>query len=100
MPGTPVRDVAEHVEGERAEPGSEEAPGAAIPQRRMRLPTGERARAAWVGAGLLTMLTVPLIVALVVLARRTSAEASTKAVASKVSVTDKSYARKSIALTK
>jgi hypothetical protein len=71
VPGTPVRDVAEHVEGERAEPGSEAAPGAAIPQRRMRLPTGERARAAWVGAGLLTMLTVPLIVALVVLARRT-----------------------------
>ena len=71
MPGTPVRDVAEHVEGERAEPGSEAAPGAAIPQRCMRLPTGERARAAWVGAGLLTMLTVPLIVALVVLSRRT-----------------------------
>lgn len=71
MPGTSVRDVAEHVEGERAEPGSEAVPGAAFPRRRGRLPKGESARAAWVGAGLLAMLTVPLIVALAVLARRT-----------------------------
>jgi hypothetical protein len=67
-----VRDVAEHAEGDRTDLGDEQAvPGAPTERLRLRLPTSERARSAWVGAGLLAVLALPLIVALVVLGRRT-----------------------------
>jgi hypothetical protein len=67
-----VRDVAVHAEGERADLGDEQAvPGARTKRMRLRLPTSERARPVWVGAGLLAVLALPLVVALAVLARRT-----------------------------
>jgi hypothetical protein len=69
--GTSVRDVAERA-GDRTDLADEEAvPGSATARPRLRLPTSERARAVWVGAGLLALLVLPLIVALAVLGRRT-----------------------------
>lgn len=67
-----MQDVAEHVGGDRTDLAEEKVvPGATTARRRLRVPTSERARAAWVGAGLLAVLTLPLIVALAVLGRRT-----------------------------
>ena len=68
-PGTAVRDVAEPVEGDRADLKTEATANAA-PRRRFRLPTGARSRPLLIGAGLLALLALPLIVALAVLAQK------------------------------
>lgn len=68
-PGTAVQDVAETATGDRTDLGAEKT-AAPTPRRRLRLPTGERARALWIGAGLLALLALPLIVALAVLAQK------------------------------
>jgi hypothetical protein len=66
-----VQDVAERP-GDRTDLADEKADsGAATARSRLRIPTSERARAAWIAAGLLAVLALPLIVALVVLGRRT-----------------------------
>ena len=70
-PGTALQDVAETAGGDRTEPAAEAAPVPATRRRRLRVPTGDRARAFWIGAGLLGLLALPLIVALAVLARKT-----------------------------
>jgi hypothetical protein len=71
-PGTSLRDVAEHAEGDRNELGDEQSvPGARTGRQGLRLPASARARSLWVGAALLATLALGFIVALVVLARRT-----------------------------
>ncbi len=67
-PGTSLRDVAEQAEVERA--GGTEASAAARSRSWLHVPTGERSRALWIGAGLLALLALPLIVALAVLAQK------------------------------
>jgi hypothetical protein len=64
-----VRDVAERVEGDRVDRGTGTAPPVTSARRRLRLPTSSRSRNALVILGLLSVLTVPLIVALAVLAQ-------------------------------
>lgn len=67
-----MQDVAEHAGSDRTDLADDKGvPGAATARRRLRVPTSERARSAWAGAGLLVVLALPLIVALAVLARRT-----------------------------
>jgi hypothetical protein len=68
-PSTSLRGVAEPVDGDRVRSEPETAAVGAPARRRLRLPTTARAVDAWVIAGLLVVLTVPLIVALVVLAQ-------------------------------
>jgi hypothetical protein len=67
---TSFRDVAEHVEGDRTV-DAQTAPADMPPRRRVRLPTSERSRTVWIVAGLLSVLALPLMVALGVLAQRT-----------------------------
>jgi hypothetical protein len=67
-PGTAVRDVAEPVEGDRT--GLQTETTAAVPRRRLALPTGAGSRPLLIGAGLLALLALPLIVALAVLAQK------------------------------
>ncbi len=69
-PGTALRDVAETEQGDRTELGADTAPATTTSRRRLRLPTGERSRALWIGAGLLALVALPLIVALAVLAQK------------------------------
>jgi hypothetical protein len=69
-PGTALQDVAETAAGERTDVGAETVSTAPTPHRRVRLPTGDRARALWIGAGLLALLALPLVVALAVLAHK------------------------------
>ena len=69
-PGTALQDVAETTRGDGTDHGPEAAPVTETPRRRLRLPTGDRARAFWIGAGLLGLLALPLIVALAVLAQK------------------------------
>jgi uncharacterized membrane protein len=67
-----MRDVGEHAERNRSDLGDEHAiPGAPVVRPRLRLSTSTRARSGWIAAGLLAVLALPLIVALVVLVRRT-----------------------------
>ena len=69
-PGTALQDVAETAQGDRTNRDTETAPAHTTPRRRLRLPTGDRSRALWIGAGLLALLALPLIVALAVLAQK------------------------------
>jgi len=70
-PGTSVQDVAERA-GDRTDVSEDEAvPGAATARRRLHVPSSDRARSVWIAAALLALLTLPLIVALAVLGRRT-----------------------------
>jgi hypothetical protein len=67
-----VQDVTEHVGDDRTELADKEAvSGAPTARGCLRVPTSERARSALTGAGLLAVLSLPLIVAVAVLGRRT-----------------------------
>jgi hypothetical protein len=69
-PSTSLRGVAEPVEADRGRAIPEAARFIARSRRRLRLATSPRFRAVWTIAGLLAVLTVPLIVGLAVLAQK------------------------------